>query len=439
MRLALLLAVVLGIPGNSLASGPPIPTSEEEKGAGFADIAVAATGIFVPGGDGTVRRLQGETLPVVFDAGRKLVSIAVSEDGKHLAAVGAGVLARSSDGGRTFRLESTPDSVMVYAVAFVGHELLLFDVKGRGFRSSRPGAAFQPMALPRAVRYWTASFSGLRGFVVGEQGVLLATEDGGKTWRALAAPGHEAEAVLAVGSTVWVSAREGIFRSDNGGQEFRQVFSSVGNCYRMHARGKAVVAACAPIDHVLAWSADGEHFQEIPVPNAANMMAAAVTPEEQIVAVGANELMVLATPERGRIVVTSEPGRKWLDLITSSRAAEKARAEREKLRAQEGPGRVQCRSGQRGVVLGMVRGAEEAPLSGIPVELMATPAAHGEGYQKVKTGVGGSYRFESTKWENVRVLVEVAGYAPFSRVFSPCPWGETILDIPLQLAHPKGR
>lgn len=439
MRFVLLLAVVLGVPANSLASGPPIPTAEDEKGAGFADIAVAASGIFVPGGDGTVRRLEGETLPVVFDAGRKLVSIAVSEDGKHLAAVGAGVVARSSDGGRTFWLESIPDRVLVYAAAFAGNELLLFDVKGRGFRSPRPGAAFQPMALPRAVRYWTASFSGLRGFVVGEQGVLLATQDGGKTWTALAAPGHGAEAVLTVGSTVWVSAQEGIFRSDNGGQDFRQVFTSTGNCSRMGTRGKAVVAACGPLDHALAWSADGEHFQEVPVPNAANMMAAVITPEGQIVAVGANDLMVLATPERGRLVVTSEIGRKWLDVITTARAAEKARAEREKLREQQGPGEVQCHSGQRGVVLGSVRGAENAPLPGVTVELMATPAVHGEGYQKVKTGVGGSYRFEPTAWQNVRVLVEVAGYAPFARVLSPCSWGETILDIPLQAVRPKGR
>ena len=117
---------------------------------------------------------------MVFDAGRKLVSIAVSEDGKQLAAVGAGVVARSSDGGRTFRVEPTPDRVMVYAVAFSGNELLLFDVKGRGFRSARPGAPFQPRELPRAVRYWTASFSGPRGYGVGVEGVLLATQDGAR-------------------------------------------------------------------------------------------------------------------------------------------------------------------------------------------------------------------------------------------------------------------
>jgi hypothetical protein len=239
---------------------------------------------------------------------------------------------------------------------------------------------------------------------------------------------------------VWVSAREGIFRSDNGGQDFRQVFTSTGNCYRMGARGRAVVAACAPIDHVLAWSEDGEHFQEIPVPNAANMMAAAITPEEQIVAVGANELIVLATPERGRIVVTSDVGRKWLELITRSRAEERSRAEREKLlREQGGAEKVKCRSGERGVVLGSVRGADGAAMSGITVELMSSTVQHGEGYQKVKTGPGGSYRFKPAKWESVRVLVEVAGYTPFSRVLSPCPWGETILDIPLQLSRPTSR
>jgi hypothetical protein len=437
MRLALLLTVVLGVPLCSAASTPRTPRapySEEDKGAGFAGIAFAAAGTFVPGADGTVRRLEGDKLPVVVDAGRKLVSIAASEDGKQLAAVGAGVVARSSDGGRTFRVEPTPDSVMVYAVGFVGSDLLLFDVKGRGFRSARPGAAFQPIELPRAVRYWTASFSGRRGFVVGAEGVLLATEDGGWTWKLLKAPAQEAEAVLTVGSTLWVSGRGGVFRSDNGGQDFRQVFTSTGSCYRMGAREEAVVVACAPMDHALAWSADGESFQEVPVTYAANMMAAGIAPDGQLVAVGANELMILATPERGRAVATSETARKWLELMVRSREEEKERA---RVREEDARAKVQCREGQRGVLVGSVRSASGAGLEGITVELVASPAARGEGYQKVRTGAGGYYRFEALKQGSVRVSVEAPGHAHFSRELSPCPWGETLLDIPLQAVRPK--
>jgi hypothetical protein len=88
----------------------------------------------------------------------------------------------------------------------------------------------------------------------------------------------------------------------------------------MGARGKAVVVACSPMGHVLAYAADGEHFQEIPVPEAANMVAAAITPDKQLVAVGSNDLMVLASPERGRVIATSEVGRRWLDVMALARA-----------------------------------------------------------------------------------------------------------------------
>jgi photosystem II stability/assembly factor-like uncharacterized protein len=278
-----------------LGASAPAPASEEDKGNGFSDVAVAAAGTFVSSADGTVRRLEADTLPVAFDAGRKLVSLAVSGDGQQLAAVGAGVVARSSDGGRTFHIEPTPDGVMAYAIAFARNELLLFDVKGRGFRSPRPGASFKPLTLPRAVRYWTASFSGLRGFVMGEGGVLLATEDGGDSWKVLASPATESEAVLAVEGKVWVSGKEGLFRSDDAGQHFRRVFESSGNCYRMGARAGAVVAACARLEHALVYSADGEHFQEVPVADAANLMAAGITPDGQLVAVGAYEVLVRAS------------------------------------------------------------------------------------------------------------------------------------------------
>ena len=66
MRRALLLAVVL-FSQVGLGAPPPRPFSEEDKGVGFSDIAFAAAGTFVSSADGTVRRLEGDTLPVVFD------------------------------------------------------------------------------------------------------------------------------------------------------------------------------------------------------------------------------------------------------------------------------------------------------------------------------------------------------------------------------------
>jgi hypothetical protein len=78
----------------------------------------------------------------------------------------------------------------------------------------------------------------------------------------------------------WGQRRGGVFRSDDGGQHFRQVFASKGNCYRMGARGKAVAVACAPVGQVLADAEDGEKFQVVPVLDAAGRGGAGGSQEE---------------------------------------------------------------------------------------------------------------------------------------------------------------
>jgi len=420
----------------------PEARAEEKLGKGFADIVHAAAGTFVASADGTVRRLDGETLPVAVQTGRMMTGLAVSEDGQQVAAVGAGVVARSSDGGRTFRVEPTPDGATVYAAAFARGDLLLFDVQGRGFRA-KEGQGFQPMSLPRAANYWTASFSGQRGYVVGQEGAFIATQDGGKTWKALRSPDPEPQGVLASGQSVWVSGREGVFRSTDEGRTFRKVYSiptdkPTSGCARMGSRGSAVVVACTPYEHGLAYAADGTRFEEVPVRDVANLLSASIAPDGELWAVGSWELLVRATPRKGRLLSHSEQTRTWLGLMEKRRAqedaAKRAAAQPKPPPAEKKPSLPDypVREGEPRVVTGTVRDERGLPRAGVPLDIVASWAVHGEGYQRATTDNEGRYRFKPSKVDGVRLSVRVPGFAPESRVLPVSPTGETVVDIALR-------
>jgi hypothetical protein len=57
-------------------------------GRGFSDIRQAAAGIFLSSADGTVRRVEGDALPVAAETGSAMYGLAVSSDGQLVAAVG---------------------------------------------------------------------------------------------------------------------------------------------------------------------------------------------------------------------------------------------------------------------------------------------------------------------------------------------------------------
>lgn len=416
--------------------------AEQQLSKGFADIVHAEGGTFVASADGTVRRLDGETLPVAVDTGRMMTGLAVSEDGQQVAAVGVGVVARSSDGGRTFRVEPTPDGVTVYAAAFARGDLLLFDVRGRGFRA-KEGQGFQPMPLPGAAHYWTASFSGQRGYVVGQEGALIATQDGGRTWKTLSSPDSKAQGVLAMGQSVWVSGREGVFRSTDAGRTFRKVYSvptdkPTSGCARMGGRGSAVVVACAPYEHALVYAADGARFEEVPVRDAANLVSASIAPNGELWAVGSWELLVRATQRKGRLLSHSEQTRKWLELMEKRRAredsAKRAAAQPKPPPAEKKPSPPEypVREGEPRVVTGTVRDERGLPRAGVAVSIVASWAVHGEGAQQTTTDTEGRYRFKPSKVNGVRLSVREPGFARESRVLPISPTGETVVDIALR-------
>lgn len=288
---------------------------EHVRGAqAFLDVKRAGREVLVVGSDGTVRQAEHGGLPVVHDAGGPLLGLAVSPDGGEVAAVGYGVLARSSDGGRTFRTERAPSDAMFYAAAFAGDALLVFDGDGRGWRSVR-GGLFEQLSLPRTVAYAGAAFADARrGYLVGWCGTLLETLDGGVNWKALRSPlkeGENIEGVLVSGDTLYVSGDGGVWRSEDRGRTFQQVLSKL-SCVRLARSGNAVAAACGGgLGNVLQYAANGRDFQPVPVPYSHALLAVELLPEEELLAVGVREQFIRARPSGGAITSGSKVIQEW--------------------------------------------------------------------------------------------------------------------------------
>jgi photosystem II stability/assembly factor-like uncharacterized protein len=334
-------------PETPVAEAPPVPTVRREpapppdpkcvlkldrkdmRGA-FLDIQRAGQEVLVVGSDGTVRRVEGAALPVVHEAGEPLLGLAVSPDGRQVAAVGYGVVARSSDGGWTFRTERTPTDALHYAAAFAGEDvLLIFDANGRGWRSVK-GGPFEEVSMPRAVTYFGAAFADARrGYVVGECGTLLETVDGGASWKVLPAPFSEGiQGVLVSDDTLYVSG-SGVWRSEDRGRKFQQVLSML-SCVRLAGQGRAVAAACGGgMGSALRYAANGRDFQPVPVPYSHALMSVALLPGEVLLAVGVREQFIRARPSGGTIAYRSEAIQEWRSFIDKH----------QRVRMQEAPSR----------------------------------------------------------------------------------------------------
>ncbi|MDC0712997.1 hypothetical protein POL68_31335 [Stigmatella sp. ncwal1] len=279
---------------------------------GFVDLKTAVGGTFVASGDGTVRRVEGNELKVAHRTGEPMLGVAVSQEGALVTVTGWGVLARSENGGRSFRTVRAPSNTVFFAAGYAGDALLVFDAQGQGWRSGE-GETFQPVSLPRQVTYYGLSFvDAQRGYASGECGTLLETSDGGRSWKVLGTPmKKDISGVLAFGDNVYLSGSEGVFRSDDRGGTFKQVLDAEQGCIRLARRGPEVVVAC---HRGLHYAPEGETFSQVPVPHQSALLAAAFLPSGELGAVGAHELFIRAQPTGGAIVNRSPAVERWLKL-----------------------------------------------------------------------------------------------------------------------------
>ncbi|HLU16524.1 MAG TPA: YCF48-related protein [Edaphocola sp.] len=103
-------------------------------------------------------------------------------------AVGYGAVLRSSDGGRSWRqLQLTDDNYRAITIT-ENNTIWIVGFNGTIAKSTDHGNSFTKVKngqnpFSNTDRYIDVAFKGQRGYIVGEKGVVLSTEDGGAHWQ----------------------------------------------------------------------------------------------------------------------------------------------------------------------------------------------------------------------------------------------------------------
>ena len=113
------------------------------------------------------------------------------------------------------------DSCWVNNSAASEHGLWLLCQEGSLYVSTDQGANWQTKPLPSGTRFRTVYFmTDRQGLVAGDDGILMATEDGGSTWRKLeSSTDRNLVSIQFIGDKGWIAGYDGvILHSADGGQ-----------------------------------------------------------------------------------------------------------------------------------------------------------------------------------------------------------------------------
>ena len=207
----------------------------------------------------------------------KAVLISIAKAGNRLVAAGErGIIVTSDDGGNSWKQSNVPSSDSLTVVKFVtpsigwaaGHSGLILHTEDGGLNWTRqldgrvaaklssdavqarfagkttPGAKVQLENAARMLQdgpdkpFLDMYFEDAqKGTVVGAYGLIVHTEDGGKTWTSwmdrLDNPdGHHFYAVVKVDNNVYVAGEQGLFyQSRDGGKQFTRIVSPYAGSY----------------------------------------------------------------------------------------------------------------------------------------------------------------------------------------------------------------
>jgi photosystem II stability/assembly factor-like uncharacterized protein len=236
---------------------------------------------------------------------------AVASAGARLVAVGErGHVLWSDDRGATWRQASVPASADLTGVRFaspergwaVGHGVVLAtEDGGRSWVKQLDGRALAEPA-PSLLDVWFADERS--GFAIGAFDLLLHTDDGGATWtrwcdRTDNPRGLHLYAVGAAAGAVWIVGEQGlVLRLDRGAGRFRAVAAPyAGSFFGVIGTGSSVIAygmrgrAFRSRDRGASW-------EPIDTGVASSLTGAAVTPDGRIVMV----------TEAGQLLVSRDDG-----------------------------------------------------------------------------------------------------------------------------------
>ncbi len=158
--------------------------SEAHDWTGVTTTAAGTTALLTSAA-GEIWRLRDVTLERVYAGdGAVLGGVAVTPDGQQAVAVGqAGLLLRSADAGDHWRAEPLATTRDLHAVRIAGDASLVLAVGEAGV-VVRLGADDTSIAetLDPALALRGLHLSVSHGHAVGDDGVMLGTHDGGRTW-----------------------------------------------------------------------------------------------------------------------------------------------------------------------------------------------------------------------------------------------------------------
>ncbi|MBI5926645.1 MAG: hypothetical protein HY836_13720 [Aquabacterium sp.] len=240
------------------ASGSTKPDAVQQPGQ-LRALSVSADGrrIWAVGDSGTLAAsLDGGTtwslqvLEPRSPESRDLHAVRFSADGRRGWVAGARFLASTNDGGQTW-VRADKGQIVIVSQAFAGRDARLhlnadgqqlWMSSGRHVLASRDGGQVWvpqvslPEGAPQRLTDLQFTGDGQRGWVVGSQGVVLSTEDGGKSWLAWStSPGGTSKpmgrtgtgawlhsvAVLGNGSQMWAAGEGTLLQTLDGGRNWQ--------------------------------------------------------------------------------------------------------------------------------------------------------------------------------------------------------------------------
>lgn len=200
---------------------------------------------------------------------RDLHAVRFTADGRRGWVAGARFLASTNDGGQTW-VRADKGQIVIVSQAFAGRDARLhlnadgqqlWMSSGRHVLASRDGGqvwvpqASLPEGAPQRFTDLQFTADGQRGWVVGSQGVVLGTEDGGKSWLAWSAsPGGTSKPMGRTGTDAWLHS---VAVLGNGGQMWA---AGEGTLLQTLDGGRNWQIQPAPGGHarVIRFSADGK-------------------------------------------------------------------------------------------------------------------------------------------------------------------------------------
>ncbi len=149
----------------------------------------AGTTAFLLAGDGTIVRHDSDgSEPVRTDRGSNLRAIAASGDGRIVVAVGdGGTMLLSDNSGGSWTAVSTTTARDLHAVRLLdgGERILAIGDAGVLVDIDPSGAAVTELLENDSVLHGMHIDANGHGFLVGSDGIVLASHDAGRTWEAL--------------------------------------------------------------------------------------------------------------------------------------------------------------------------------------------------------------------------------------------------------------